>query len=342
MSMHDVRKTVATLVSGFAAKFDEIFSQDLDKIGDANEVKKGAPVMVLEDLIRMFGDGIFNLPRAGIVWSEGINVPYDLYPYVDDNGKDAEGSVLKDLTEKFPRVIAWRKVIADVKAAKSGKADAPEEYKSMDDTQQSAVINRYDQRIKNARAATISAVRLFWQMDDIDEQLPLVRCQFAKHDNGDRMNTPNPMHLYAVDEKGHPTGKAKLLSVTTFLTLKVSKAKEKDGTLADLLATAGKAKKKDADKTRYPVIENAGHLDDWASTGATYFDVKDPGARLMAALNAKDTDDLCLSVGRLKDVIEGVWHHYENRYNRLLQAQAAAIEATDTANNTAGGNKAAA
>lgn len=313
----------------------------LNVMADAKEVTETGTIAILFGLVTDYSqEAIMSWPRMG---SEGSNNP-DVFSIKVQNRK---GEWVNKKTGFYPQ---WYRGTKDGKAAMEEVANLERLLDDKDnrdgidavlmaeydgDTKKiNARVARLTKRIGNTVTAVRKAVRLAHKMNDVNDMLSDVHCEFYTNSKGEVEKTPEPIWVYQIkgyDKDDAPIAdpvKQKMFGIGTFLNIDVPKAVEAGGTFEALKKTLQRdTTKKTGDSAAAPQkIATLDTLEARINDVTEYMSVifSDKTGDALAAfwrkLGGAGSDDLLLNLFSLGDMINDV------RRKDKLAARVAALE----------------
>lgn len=353
---------------GYGQMVDDAFEKAVDQGVDGKKEYDGAPIMIENHLVRIFGK---------VVDSEGVPVmkqwpkigsrrqgtkndnvkpdyqgPVDFYLTTDRvTGKPIKGRWLNHFVDATPRGSALSDRLAMVKALirREDIRGVPEDLEKIKDN---AV--KLDGVLRDTvadRAGHINRVGraiAYWQHKTrASEELPKVRVRLADgNDLHASARRNKPIELCNV-EKNTTTGEVELIAapritLTKFLNMDIDKAKASGGTVAALEATSKRGtKNKGTSPTaengtaKFPAISTAMGVLDHCDAVALYLDTEAAEGNIRRAITAKDGGALASRIVAMFDNLRKFGEDASIRkiasaYDHMQTAAvAAAAEATD-------------
>lgn len=250
---------------------DEEFGEDVTEAVVAGETSKRRVYTVLWDLKRIFGDEELSnfpllTPKFKDLKPSESNLFIDEYPTLtktkDGKDKNGTGSRYNDLGKELPWIKSWSETKSYLVDAKKDRTKAKPEHVGWSNARFDTEINMYSQRVKDGVAMIKTAMRVFFQMSEINTY-PQVGCALMTYplvdasgaamtgSNGDPLrdlvSSNDPMMLFARNDKDPDSGQplSCSLSSSAFLALKPRQCADTAGgkdkvTYAMLIASAGR------------------------------------------------------------------------------------------------------
>lgn len=304
----------------YATKLDDAaFQEHLAVNAEAAlENKRGAAVIGL-DLIRIYTREVISgeWPIIGSTdkTHPGGNRQTHKYPTIvkdtaTGEDKPGTGDWYADLFDGSPDGKAW-KVKSDslnaVKKGEKGKHVLPE-HASLEGDEVALIAERsyLDNQRTTKKNAIIRSVNLIQKMDRINEETE-AKCVLVTKEDG----TPARSNKLVYIKNTKDETKFRVLTIGQALGLDIDKAKASQfgATYLALIGTKQRKPKTPEGGAQNIKVETLPQYDDWAASGATFFDrlVSDAKAtnQFLTHLNSAGTDDLILSMDAIQMGIDG-------------------------------------
>lgn len=247
---------------GYAAKTGTDIDLVVVKAADHKHELSLSPLRLRKAIIdNLSEDEVSALPQPGSKWSdleEGSNDLADLFQWKDPSKPDSKAKeisfyiVWSDNTPEGKNVVNELDYIKRMTTEGMDRAGIPADWlKKYNNPQLIKKRKKYlDGRRATVRKSYKDAVRLIWQLDLVNE---LPGC--AAHTGDDDDNTITVVNTGSM--KNGVAGEWTVMSVGSFLKLKIGKALELGGSYSDLMSTAERGRKEpDKNKTGLPAINS--------------------------------------------------------------------------------------
>ncbi len=325
--MSENMKAVA-IVLGRKAAANAAFVAAIDSgIAAKEETQKGALHMYLK-AVALFGAEMSKFPEPDST-AKDSNYPAKYPIYVSDpktgESKETTGDFYFDLFETMPQGVRITKEIEGIDlAVAGGKAGPiPEQYEGWTNVQLSSQRKRLVGQRTTGRGLLKRTFKLAFQQSAV-AALPGVIVELVMDKDKDGKETvSNSTYPIAVFNKEKVTD-FRTLSVSSFLSLKPKVALDKGGTFAALIGTMGR----NANDPALGIKVDAKNVES-VIAGLAHFAEANIGliAKAVNTKEAKDSDDLVLSLHDMVHALQPILAATKNRYDGLVLAQSAADDA---------------
>lgn len=332
-----------------------IFSNDAQFIGDvieimtSGEVVKRSRVTLMGDIERILtADAIDALPIVGSSEVRGSNLAFDRYEVTIDS-KQVKGTYYNDFAASLPpgmyieRNLSALREYADTNGqTKRAEYDGAEGWPLIGGETE-ALIKVYEQRRSSLRTMVNGSFKTMQLLARIKRECPKVSCIIPRDAEGNYIKSTIPVSIW---NNSNPRENASW-SVSNLLQLgaevkndkgeglgydKLKLAIDKGGSFADIMAVLkrersdkdGASNDTNAAKVNALHFDNAKQLATGFNAVSSFFHKEDgtldskATADLYALMNAKDEDELVVTIHRLNEVFDDLATKSEQKYAAIM------------------------
>jgi len=336
---------IASLASTLARELDADveFDKHTRAALEAYEVIKRAPVVMLWDFKRVFGDEkVSQFPIPGSFIKDGVLLDADERPISQGNvqrkpdkykvsvkvndaeTKDQPRSFYKELALDTKQGRQIVEILDQLTLAndKTTRTNAKEPYRSMSATKRLSETNKWKVRKSRLPNLAKQAMQCYFQYETISNMDKVLvgynstthMVDNVEHVDLDEVNTP-----YWIQDKNNPAN-VDTYTVSEFLRLDPLQANLNGGTYDALIATIARAPKKPT--TTLPEIKTPEELTTHWAVEAAFMDQRhsDWRKRETAIIAALRADPHAIrSFGNVQMATDGVWKVIQPLYDALIQ-----------------------